>query len=109
MTDHPVSIGRYRILRTLGTGGMGVVYAAFDDQLEREIAVKTIALGAGGDQSHERFLREARASAGLNHPNVCQVYEVGEENGRGFWRWSFSRAKRSPRGLDADRWSPVRR
>jgi serine/threonine protein kinase/tetratricopeptide (TPR) repeat protein len=84
MADQPSSIGRFRILRTLGGGGMGVVYAAFDDRLEREIAVKTIPHVEGDDRSRERFLREARVAASLNHPNVCQVYEVGEESGRGF-------------------------
>jgi serine/threonine protein kinase/tetratricopeptide (TPR) repeat protein len=84
MPGRPGWIARYRILRTLGAGGMGVVYAAFDDQLEREIAVKTIPLEGSDDRSRERFLLEARTAASLNHPNVCQVYEVGEEHGRGF-------------------------
>ena len=54
MSEPPASIARYRILRTLGAGGMGVVYAAFDDQLEREVAVKTIPLAEGDDASRER-------------------------------------------------------
>ena len=84
MPDRPSTIGRFRILRTLGAGGMGVVYAAYDDRLEREIAVKTIPHRDVDDGSRERFLREARVAASVNHPNICQVYEVGEEEGRGF-------------------------
>src|SRR5258705_2521311 len=84
MPDRPTTIGRFRILRTLGAGGMGIVYAAYDDRLEREIAVKTIPHREVDDGSRERFLREARVAASFNHPNICQVYEVGDEQGRGF-------------------------
>jgi len=84
MPDQPATIGRFRVLRLLGAGGMGVVYAAYDDRLEREVAVKTLSDRDVDPSSRERFLREARVAASLNHPNVCQVYEVGEENGRGF-------------------------
>jgi eukaryotic-like serine/threonine-protein kinase len=71
-------IGRYRIERLLGTGGMGVVYCAFDPELERRVALKVL---PGSRRSHaavrERLLHEARAMARLNHPNVIKVYEVG--------------------------------
>ncbi len=76
----PEQIGRYRIVRKLGEGGMGIVYAARDEALDRSVAIKMIQ-GAADDQSRERLRREARAAAGVNHPNICQVYEIGEENG----------------------------
>jgi eukaryotic-like serine/threonine-protein kinase len=72
------TIGRYRIERKLGEGGMGVVYAAHDDQLGREVAIKTIR-EASGVTARQRLWREARAAAAIPHPNVCHVYEVGED------------------------------
>ena len=79
MADQPTSIGRFRILRKLGAGGMGVVYAAFDDRLDRTVAVKAIPQEAGDDLARQRFWREARVAASLTHPNICQVYEVAED------------------------------
>ena len=78
----PQRLGRYRLLHRLGQGGMGMVYAAEDESLGRRIAVKTIT--SVDDSSRERFRREARAAAGVNHPNVCQVYEIGEDAGQMF-------------------------
>ncbi len=75
----PERIGRYRVLRKLGEGGMGVVYLAHDERLERDLAVKTLS-GASADESARRRLwREAKAAASVNHPNVCQLYEIGED------------------------------
>src|SRR5438552_478085 len=75
-------VGRYRILKKLGQGGMGAVYLAHDEQLDRQVALKvphfTLAEGPG---VLERFHREARAAATLNHPNLCPVYDVGQING----------------------------
>src|SRR4051812_9906734 len=76
-------IGPYRILRKLGEGGMGVVYAAEDERLHRTVAIKTIR-DAGDGSARERFLREARAAASLSHPNVCQLFDIGVEEGRPF-------------------------
>jgi serine/threonine protein kinase/tetratricopeptide (TPR) repeat protein len=76
----PRRIGRYPILRKLGQGGMGVVYAAHDDRLGRTLAVKTLR-GLSDESARKRFWREARAAASVNHPNVCTLYEVGEEDG----------------------------
>jgi len=73
----PQAIGRYRVLEKLGEGGMGIVYAAHDDRLDRRIALKTIR--ASQEKTlRERFWREARAAASVSHPHVCPIYEVGE-------------------------------
>jgi eukaryotic-like serine/threonine-protein kinase len=75
------TIGHYRIAEKLGEGGMGVVYAAEDTELGRRVALKLIHEAKGDAVARERMRREARAAAGVNHPGVCQVYEVGEEAG----------------------------
>jgi serine/threonine-protein kinase len=80
----PARIGRYPIERKLGEGGMGVVYAARDERLERTIALKTLSSLATDETARQRLWREARAAASVNHPNVCQIYEVGEDGGRLF-------------------------
>ena len=73
----PDRIGRYKIERKIGEGGMGVVYAARDERLDRTVALKTIR-GEIDDTSRKRLWREARAAAGISHPNICQLYEVEE-------------------------------
>ena len=78
---HPTRIGHYAIDRKLGEGGMGVVYAARDERLERTIAVKTMASHATDNTARQRFWREARTAASINHPNICQIYEIGEDSG----------------------------
>jgi TolB-like protein len=75
----PDRVGRYRIERELGRGGMGVVYAGHDDQLQRPVAIKTIMAGQADERQRKRFLREARAAARIRHPNVCHLYEISEE------------------------------
>jgi eukaryotic-like serine/threonine-protein kinase len=79
----PARVGRYAITRKLGQGGMGVVYAAKDERLERVVALKTMSV-AGDETARKRFWREARAAASVNHPNVCQIYEIGEDAGELF-------------------------
>lgn len=72
-------VGPYRVERTLGAGGMGVVYAAWDERLERRVALKQIRPEAAGDpQRRERFRREARAVARLDHPNVVRIHDLLE-------------------------------
>jgi eukaryotic-like serine/threonine-protein kinase len=71
--------GRYRILRQLGEGGMGIVYAAHDERLDRPVALKRIRPGVADGRERERFWREARAASSINHPHVCQLYEIDED------------------------------
>ena len=80
----PARIGHYAIVGKLGQGGMGVVYAARDERLERTVALKTMSSLAGDETARKRFWREARAAASVNHPNVCQLYEIGEDSGELF-------------------------
>jgi len=79
-----VRIGRYAITHRLGAGGMGVVYAARDEGLQRTVALKIMSSLAHDETARKRFWREARAAASVNHPNVCHIYEVGEDDGELF-------------------------
>ena len=75
----PEAIGRYRVTGRLGEGGMGLVYEGVDDRLGRPIALKVIRRDTVGNSvARERFRREARLAASVNHPHICQIYEVGE-------------------------------
>src|SRR5260221_2093862 len=78
------SIGKYALVRQLGAGGMGVVWAAHDPDLDREVALKLLRHTGGDSDLRKRLLREARAMARLKHPNVLTVYEVGSEGDRDF-------------------------
>jgi TolB-like protein len=74
-------IGRYTITGTLGEGGMGIVYSAVDPKLERPVAIKTLRAASPDPTARERLAREARTAAAINHPAICQLYEIGEDNG----------------------------
>jgi tetratricopeptide (TPR) repeat protein/predicted Ser/Thr protein kinase len=83
-------IGRYIVLGALGEGGMGVVYAAYDPELDRKVALKVLLRGRSGSaRAHERLLREAQALARLSHPNVVAVHDVGTHDGRVFIAMEF--------------------
>lgn len=116
--------GPYKIVEKIGAGGMGDVYRALDTRLEREVALKLISdsflssdAGTGSPSpagtphsrvhlSHERFLREARAAATLNHPNICAIHDVGEQDGQPYLVMELLRGETLKAYLTHHRLSP---
>jgi eukaryotic-like serine/threonine-protein kinase len=87
-------LGPYEILSPLGAGGMGEVYRARDTRLDRTVAVKILPEHLSSPESRQRFDREARAISSLSHPNVCHLYDGGQQEATHISLWSIWKARR---------------
>lgn len=98
--------GRYTILQRLGAGGMGVVYTAYDPDLDRKVALKLLLPSLRGGMSQQRLLREAQAMVRLSHPNVVTVHDVGQVEGRTYISMEFVEGQNLDQWLAQDDRSP---
>jgi serine/threonine-protein kinase len=99
----PSRIGHYAIERKLGQGGMGVVYAARDERLKRTVALKMMSSFAHDERRARASGEKARVAASVNHPNVCQIYEIGETTASCLSPWNSLKAKRYPSAAERAR------
>ena len=100
----PTQIGRYRIVKELGKGGMGTVLLAKDTVLDRDLALKLPKFEpADGDEPIERFYREARAMATVHHPHLCQIYDAGEADGYHYLTMAYIDGRRLTSGSPTSR------
>lgn len=103
------TFGRYLIIRRLGQGGMGAVYLALDSSLNRQVALKIPLLSSSaGPEVLERFYREARAAAALDHPNLCPVHDIGELDGAPFLTMAYIDGKPLSEMIRPDQPWPLR-
>jgi hypothetical protein len=103
----PKKIGAYDVLAEINRGGMGVVYKAVDPELRRQVAIKVLLAGEGAkDEDLKRFKREAQATARLQHPNIVQIYAVGEHEGMPYLVMDFIEGKTAKQLKEAGRMTP---
>jgi formylglycine-generating enzyme required for sulfatase activity/serine/threonine protein kinase len=106
----PAEFGRYRVQRLLGQGGMGAVYLAEDSQLGRQVALKIPFFNASeSSELIERFIREARSAASLQHPNICTVFDSGQIEGKPFITMAYIAGTPLDQQIDPDAPMPQRR
>lgn len=102
-----ISLARYQIIEKIGAGGMGEVYLAQDTTLDRRVAIKFLPPQSTEDeQAKKRLVREAKAAARLEHPNICSVYEVSEEAARSFIVMQYVEGETLARRISRDPLEP---
>ena len=103
-------LGHYEILSLLGAGGMGEVYLAYDPRLDRRVAIKLLPVRLAADaEARERLRREALAAAALDHPFICKIFEVAEDNGRLYFVMEYVLGETLFARIRAGRLAAVRR
>ncbi len=105
--EPPEFLGRYRVIRPLGKGGMGAVYLAHDSQLDRVVAIKVPFFAREHGEVIDRFRREAKALAALQHPNICPVHDVAESDGLHFMTMAHIEGQPLSKRFTADDLMPI--